>query len=69
MADLTSKRAVIDAITKYCTKYDLRELLADIETLPIIKPETNVLTVKVEFSEEEIKAMMEKIGRGIIRNE
>ena len=32
--DLISRQAAIDAITKYCLKYDLRELLADIECLP-----------------------------------
>ena len=37
MNDLTSKQAVIATITKYCTKYDLRELLADIEGLPTTK--------------------------------
>ena len=34
MDDLISRQAAIDAITKYCLKYDLRELLADIECLP-----------------------------------
>ena len=32
--DLISRQAAIDAVTKYCLKYDLRELLADIECLP-----------------------------------
>ena len=31
--DLINRQDVIDAVTKYCTKYDLRELLADIEAL------------------------------------
>ena len=31
--DLISRQAVLDAVTKYCLKYDLRELLADIECL------------------------------------
>ena len=39
MDDLTSKQAVIDMITKHCTKYDLRELLADVEGLPTAEPE------------------------------
>ena len=34
--DAISRQAVIDATTKYCVLYDLRELLADIETLPSI---------------------------------
>ena len=34
MDDLISRQAVIDAVTKYCIKNDLRELLADIECLP-----------------------------------
>ncbi len=32
--DLISRQMVIDAVTKYCTHYDLRELLADIEVMP-----------------------------------
>lgn len=32
--DLINRQDVIDAVIKYCTKYDLRELLADIEVLP-----------------------------------
>ena len=32
--DLISRQAAIDAVTKYCIKNDLRELLADIECLP-----------------------------------
>lgn len=32
--DHVSRQLVLDAITKYCTKYDLRDLLADIEGLP-----------------------------------
>lgn len=32
--DLISRQAALEAITKYCIKYDLRELLADIECLP-----------------------------------
>ncbi len=31
---IVDRQAVIDAVTRYCTKYDLRELLADIEVLP-----------------------------------
>lgn len=34
---LISRQDVIDAVTKYCTKYDLRELLADIEVLPSVE--------------------------------
>ena len=34
MDDLISRQSVIDAVTKYCTQYDLRELLADIEVMP-----------------------------------
>ena len=34
MSDLIDRQAAIDAVTKYCLKYDLRELLADIECLP-----------------------------------
>lgn len=37
MMDLISRRDVIDAVIKYCTKYDLRELLADIEVLPSVE--------------------------------
>ena len=34
MDDLISRQAAIEAVTQYCPKYDLRELLADIECLP-----------------------------------
>lgn len=34
MDDLISRQAALEAVTKYCLKYDLRELLADIECLP-----------------------------------
>ena len=34
MSDLIDRQAAIDAVTKYCLKYDLRELLADIECFP-----------------------------------
>ena len=37
--DAISRQAVIDATTKYCVLYDLRELLADIETLPSVSTE------------------------------
>lgn len=37
MMDLISRQDVIDAVIKYCTKYDLRELLADIEVLPSVE--------------------------------
>ena len=37
--DLISRQAAIDAVTKYCLKYDLRELLADIECLPPFEPD------------------------------
>ena len=37
--DLINRQDVIDAVTKYCTKYDLRELLADIEVLPSVEHE------------------------------
>ena len=37
MSDLISRQDVIDAVTKYCTKYDLRKLLADIEVLPSVE--------------------------------
>jgi len=33
------QRDAIDTVTKYCTKYDLRELLADIDSLPSAEPE------------------------------
>ncbi len=36
---IVDRQAVIDAVTRYCTKYDLRELLADIEVLPSAQPE------------------------------
>ena len=35
--DLISRQDAIDAVIKYCTKYDLRELLADIEVLPSVE--------------------------------
>ena len=37
MSDLISRQAAIDAVTRYCTRYDLRELLADIEAIPAQK--------------------------------
>lgn len=37
MSDLISRQDAIEAVTKYCTKYDLRELLADIEVLPSVE--------------------------------
>ena len=49
--DLISRQAAIDAVTKYCLKYDLRELLADIECLPTAEP--NAAVLKVEVSAEE----------------
>lgn len=36
---LINRQDAIDAVTKYCTKYDLRELLADIEVLPSAEQE------------------------------
>ena len=33
MGDLVRKQSVIDAVMKYCMAYDLRELLADIDSL------------------------------------
>ena len=38
--DLISRQAAIDAVTKYCIKNDLRELLANIECLPTAEPRT-----------------------------
>ena len=38
MNDLISRQAVIDSVTKYCTQYDLRELLADIDCMPSAQP-------------------------------
>ena len=40
MGDLVRKRSVIDAVMKYCMAYDLRELLADIDSLPSAQSET-----------------------------
>ena len=37
MDDLINRQDVIDAVIKYCTRYDLRELLADIEVLPSVE--------------------------------
>ena len=34
MSDLISRQAAIEAVTKYCTEHDLRDLLADLEVLP-----------------------------------
>ena len=39
MSNLISRQAAIDKITKYCMKYDLRDLLAEIEVLPSAQPE------------------------------
>lgn len=39
MGDLVRKQSVIDAVMKYCMAYDLRELLADIDSLPSAQPE------------------------------
>lgn len=36
---LINRQDVIDAVTKYCTKHDLRGLLADIEVLPSAEQE------------------------------
>lgn len=33
------QRDALDAVIKYCTMYDLRELLSDIEALPPAEPE------------------------------
>lgn len=38
MDDLISRQAALEAVTKYCIKNDLRELLADIECLPTAEP-------------------------------
>lgn len=32
--DLIKRQDAIDAVTKYCTEHDLRDLLADLEVLP-----------------------------------
>ena len=37
--DLIDRQDAIDAVTKYCTNYDLRGLLADIEVLPSAESE------------------------------
>lgn len=44
MSDLISRQAAIDKITKYCMKYDLRDLLAEIEVLPSAQPESSFVT-------------------------
>lgn len=38
MKDAIYRQDAIDAVTKYCLQYDLRELLAEIETLPPAEP-------------------------------
>ena len=40
--DAISRQAAIDAVTKYCTQYDLRDLLADVEMLYSITPSEKV---------------------------
>lgn len=39
MSDLIDRQAAIDIATRYCTQYDLRELLVDIEKIQPAEPE------------------------------
>ena len=48
MNDLISRQDVIDAVTKYCTEYDLRDLLADIEVLPSAKITTPIVDIRLD---------------------
>ena len=65
--DLISRRDAIDAVTKYCLQYDLRELLAEIEILPSAEPEwhespQNVLYIS---KADAIEICMEQIESSI----
>ena len=37
--DLINRQDAIEAVTKYCTEHDLRDLLADLEVLPSVESE------------------------------
>ena len=45
--DSISRQAAMDAVTKYRTKYDLRDLLADLEVMPSAQPDLSEYSDKL----------------------
>ena len=42
MSELIERQAAIDAVMKYCLQYDLRDLLAELEVMPSVQPDSKM---------------------------
>lgn len=61
--DMISRQSAIDAVTPYCLLHDLRDLLAELETLPSVQPERrNEVEMKSLNLNDRIKVKLTPLG-------